>query len=156
MSKCGESTPSVSCFARAFYLGTPEPTFGEWSGGRPCCKLMGSVKGLEAGTVLIGRILGVAVLGSLALAPRSAAGVQAMFSGGSSATLATDGGPLDLNTATPEELARLPGMGPAYARRVVEGRPYSAKNQLMTRGVLPASAYEQIKDHVVAHRPPKR
>ena len=47
-------------------------------------------------------------------------------------------------------------MGAAYARRVVEGRPYSAKNQLVTRGVLPNNAYQAIKDRVVAHRPAKR
>ncbi len=62
---------------------------------------------------------------------------------------------LDLNSATAVELAALPGMGPAYARRVMEYRPYSAKNQLVTRGVLPQAAYERIKDRVVAHRPPK-
>ncbi len=62
---------------------------------------------------------------------------------------------LDLNSATAAELAALPGMGPAYARRVIGFRPYSAKNQLVTRGVLPQAAYEQIKGRVVAHRPPR-
>lgn len=61
--------------------------------------------------------------------------------------------PLDINTASAEELRLLPGMGVAYARRVIEGRPYTAKNQLLTRGVLPAAAYEGIRDRVVAHRP---
>lgn len=60
--------------------------------------------------------------------------------------------PLDINLATPAELKALPGMGDAYVRRVIEGRPYSAKNQLVTRGVLPQAAYERIRDHVVAHR----
>lgn len=60
---------------------------------------------------------------------------------------------LDLNTATPEQLQALPGMGAAYVRRILEGRPYTAKNQLLTRGVLPPTAYEVIRDRVVAHRP---
>jgi competence protein ComEA len=67
--------------------------------------------------------------------------------------------PLDLNTATPDQLRSLPGMGIAYVRRVIAARPYTAKNQLVTRGVLPASAYDQIKDRIVAHRqkaPPTR
>jgi competence protein ComEA len=60
--------------------------------------------------------------------------------------------PLDINTAAPEQLQALPGMGAAYAKRVIAGRPYTAKNQLVTRGILPQAAYEQIKDRIVAHR----
>ena len=60
--------------------------------------------------------------------------------------------PLDLNLASAKDLASLDGMGPVYARRVVEGRPYRAKNQLVTRGILPAEAYNRIRDHIVAHR----
>ena len=59
---------------------------------------------------------------------------------------------LDINSATIAELQSLPGMGAAYARRVVEGRPYSAKNQLVTRGVLPQTTYDGIRDRIVAHR----
>lgn len=62
---------------------------------------------------------------------------------------------LDLNTATPAELAALPGMGGEYVRRVVAHRPYTAKNQLVTRGILPAEEYERIAPLVVAHRPGK-
>jgi competence protein ComEA len=59
---------------------------------------------------------------------------------------------LDINTATPEQLKALPGMGAAYAQRVIAGRPYTAKNQLTTRGILPADEYEKIKPRIVAHR----
>jgi DNA uptake protein ComE-like DNA-binding protein len=59
---------------------------------------------------------------------------------------------LDVNTATAAQLKALPGMGDAYAQRVIAGRPYSAKNQLTTRGILPAAAYEKIKPLIVAHR----
>jgi competence protein ComEA len=62
---------------------------------------------------------------------------------------------LDLNTATPEQLRALPGMGDAYVRRVIAGRPYTAKNQLITRGVIPESAYERIVSEIVARRPAK-
>jgi DNA uptake protein ComE-like DNA-binding protein len=60
---------------------------------------------------------------------------------------------LDINTATPAQLKALPGMGDAYVQRVIAGRPYSAKNLLTTRGILPASEYEQIKPLIIAHRP---
>lgn len=60
---------------------------------------------------------------------------------------------LDINTATPTQLKSLPGMGDAYVRRIIEGRPYTAKNQLVTRGVLPQSAYDKISSHIIAKRP---
>ncbi|ADV83819.1 ComEA family DNA-binding protein [Terriglobus saanensis] len=59
---------------------------------------------------------------------------------------------LDLNTATAAQLKTLPGMGDAYVRRVVEGRPYTMKNQLVQKGILPQTAYDKIKDRIVAHR----
>jgi len=61
--------------------------------------------------------------------------------------------PLDINTATPTQLKSLPGMGDVYVRRIIAGRPYTAKNQLVLRGVLPQAAYEQISARIVAHRP---
>lgn len=60
---------------------------------------------------------------------------------------------LDINTASPAQLNALPGFGPAYTRRVIAGRPYSAKNQLVTRGVLPKSAYDLVSSRIIAHRP---
>jgi DNA uptake protein ComE-like DNA-binding protein len=59
---------------------------------------------------------------------------------------------LDINTATAAELKALPGMGDAYAQRVIAGRPYTAKNQLVQRGILPAAEYAQIKPLIIAHR----
>ena len=59
---------------------------------------------------------------------------------------------LDINVATPHQLNALPGFGPAYTRRIIAGRPYSAKNQLVTRGVIPQGAYERVSALIVAHR----
>jgi len=70
--------------------------------------------------------------------------------------IAASGDLLDINTATAAELKALPGMGDAYVRRVIAGRPYTAKNQLTTRGILPAEAYSKIKDSIIAHRAAKR
>jgi competence protein ComEA len=60
---------------------------------------------------------------------------------------------LDINTATPEQLKELPGIGDAYTKRIIDGRPYTAKNQLVTRGIIPQATYEKVKDQIIAHRP---
>jgi DNA uptake protein ComE-like DNA-binding protein len=62
---------------------------------------------------------------------------------------------LDINTATAEQLKAFPGIGDAYAKRIIDGRPYTAKNQLTTRGILPAATYNKIKDQIIASRPKK-
>jgi competence protein ComEA len=59
--------------------------------------------------------------------------------------------PLDINTSTVDQLKVLPGFGLAYARRVIAGRPYTSKNQLVTRGVIPAAAYARVAPLIVAH-----
>ncbi|MBW4039603.1 MAG: helix-hairpin-helix domain-containing protein [Acidobacteria bacterium] len=60
--------------------------------------------------------------------------------------------PLDINTATIDQLRALPGFGIVYARRVIDGRPYTSRNQLLTRGVIPPAAYARVSSLIVAHR----
>jgi len=65
------------------------------------------------------------------------------------------GSKLDLNTATKEELDALPGIGEAYAQKIIDGRPYRSKNDVVRKGVLPSSTYDKIKDQVTAHQASK-
>jgi hypothetical protein len=62
------------------------------------------------------------------------------------------GSKLDINTALKQELSSLPGIGEAFAQKIVDGRPYNSKSDLVKRGVLPASTYDKIKSDVTAHR----
>lgn len=62
---------------------------------------------------------------------------------------------LDINTASADQLKTLPGIGDAYAKRIVAGRPYTAKNQLVARGVLPQATYDKVQTLIIAKRQPK-
>lgn len=59
---------------------------------------------------------------------------------------------IDINTATKDQLDSLPGIGAAYSQKIVDGRPYTAKNDLVRRSIIPQSTYDGIKDQIIAHR----
>jgi competence protein ComEA len=57
---------------------------------------------------------------------------------------------LDLNTASEADLKTIPGIGDAYAKKIVQNRPYKRKDELVQKKVLPKATYDKIKDHVIA------
>ena len=71
------------------------------------------------------------------------------------AATAASAAPLDINTATADQLKAFPGIGDVYSKRIIDGRPYTAKNQLITRGILPQATYNKIKDQIIASHPKK-
>ena len=57
---------------------------------------------------------------------------------------------IDINSATEAELAALPGVGDAYAKKIVEGRPYKQKDELVQRKIVPSATYKKFSSKVTA------
>jgi competence protein ComEA len=57
---------------------------------------------------------------------------------------------LDLNSASIGDLKALPGIGDVYSKKIVDGRPYARKDQLVSKNIVPQATYDKIKDMVIA------
>ncbi|MCZ2147692.1 MAG: helix-hairpin-helix domain-containing protein [Bryobacterales bacterium] len=104
-------------------------------------------------TLLLAAILSAGVL---ATAQTKKASSKAKEAAAACAKEATAKEPLDINSASVDQLACLPGIGKAYSKKIADGRPYRAKNELAQKNILPEATYNRIKDVIIAKQPGKK
>lgn len=57
---------------------------------------------------------------------------------------------IDINSADEKTLMTIPGIGTAYSKKIIAGRPYKSKDQLVSRKILPQGVYDKVKDQIIA------
>ena len=86
------------------------------------------------------------------MAPAVTATPKASTSDARSTAAAPKTDTVDINSATAAELKMLPGVSDSDVTKIIQGRPYSDKSQLVSKKVVSAPTYEKIKDRVVARQ----
>jgi DNA uptake protein ComE-like DNA-binding protein len=114
-----------------------------------------SVKRLLS-TIAVAAMLGLLCIASGMAQTGSTPSAQATAEKAAAAATSGKKQLLDLNSATKEQLDALPGIGKAYSQKIIDGRPYQNKTQLVSKKILPQSVYDKIKDLVIAKQPPKK
>jgi competence protein ComEA len=98
-------------------------------------------------SAILAMALGMGIAGTV----RAQSSTDSSMGAKASKAAAAVGEKLDINSATKDQLDALPGVGSAYAEKIIGGRPYRTKRDLVTKKIIPQSLYEKIKDQIIAH-----
>ncbi len=92
---------------------------------------------------------------TLAAAPADKKGAPAKKAGTAAADVKSAKGSaalLDINSASEQQLKELPGIGDSYAAKIIQNRPYRAKNELVQKNIVPQATYDKIKEKIIARQ----
>jgi competence protein ComEA len=108
-------------------------------------------------TIGLSMFLAIPVLAQTTTPPKSTSSPAATPPSATSKSPATTGSQqagelVDINSATAEELDKLPGVGPVRAKAIIANRPYNGKDDLTNRKIVPANVYNGIKDKIIARQ----
>ena len=95
-------------------------------------------------TRILVALFGLSLISAMAGAQAAKTPAQAPTAASSNADL------LDINSATKEQLEALPGIGAAYSQKIIDGRPYAKKTDLLRKKIVPQATYTKIKDKIIA------
>ena len=95
-------------------------------------------------TKILVALFALSLMSGMAVAQAAKAPASGTTATASSADL------LDINSATKDQLEALPGIGAVYSQKIIDGRPYAKKTDLVRRKVLPQATYNKIKDKIIA------
>jgi DNA uptake protein ComE-like DNA-binding protein len=59
---------------------------------------------------------------------------------------------IDINSASKQQLMTISGIGDAYAQKIIDGRPYRAKNELVQKKIIPQATYDKISEQIIARQ----
>jgi competence protein ComEA len=90
---------------------------------------------------------------SMAQTPQPAAKSDKMAPAPSKMAPAAKDAKIDINTATKEELMAFNGIGTKYSDKIIAGRPYARKDQLLSKDILPEATYKKIEAQIIATQP---
>jgi competence protein ComEA len=114
--------------------------------------LKGNFRGRSQKSLAI--LLALGLLGGAAGARLSAmpSSVHAMIA---QATPPAASSLVDINSASKADLSALPGIGDVYSQKIIAGRPYKTKTELVNRKIIPSATYSKIRDKIIATQPKK-